>query len=101
MVYRDLIPSLISSARADSAAGPAQVESFPGIFAKLRLPLDISLDGVDLEGDILLPPAPGTKGTIRAHVLFGGGGPTTGSDGRFTFNATANLPGDDVPVKVR
>ncbi len=74
---------------AAPAAGPAGVVTvamFRGVFEELRLPVDLALDGVDLDGEIVLPPAPG-QAPLRMHVSLAGGGLEAGQEGRFTFTA--------------
>lgn len=80
---------------AAPAAAAAQV--FQGIFAQTALPFDLALDGVDLEGDVKLSPAPGIA-TGSAHVVLRGGGLATGQEGAFTFDVVVALTGNDVPV---
>src|ERR1039458_2190196 len=72
-----------------SRAGHAAM-AFRGIFADLRLPFDLSLDDVELEGDVMMRnPNAGASAPLTVHVIFYGGGLATGREGRFTFNATA------------
>ncbi len=72
-------------------------EIFQGVFARVALPFDLSLDGVELTGDVKLPPSPGGAAG-RAHVVLTGGGLATGREGAFTFKITVALAGADVPV---
>ncbi|MBW8782723.1 MAG: hypothetical protein JF599_12680 [Verrucomicrobia bacterium] len=60
---------------ADSAR-----QAFEGFFKQLRLPVDLSLDALELEGDVILPEG-------RAHVVISGGGLAAGQDGQFTLKA--------------
>lgn len=68
--------SLLSSAMAadPAAALPAAVQLFEGVFAQLQLPVDLALDGVDLEGEILLPSASAGGPVSRARLTLVGGG---------------------------
>jgi hypothetical protein len=80
--------------QADPAGLPSRAEqaamAFRGIFADLRLPFDLSLDDVELEGDVMMRnPNAGASAPLTVHVIFYGGGLATGREGRFTFNATA------------
>lgn len=84
-----------SAVSASPAAAVAQV--FQGIFAQVALPFDLTLDGVELEGEVNLPPVPGTS-SGRAHVVLKGGGLAAGREGSFTFDVTVALAGADVPV---
>ena len=42
-------------------AAPASAAAFAGIFNQLQLPVDLSLAGVDLAGEVLLPALPGRR----------------------------------------
>lgn len=80
-----------------SASAEVAVRVFQGVFAQAALPFDLTLDGVELEGDVRLPPAPGmTAG--RAHVVLKGGGLSSGREGTFVFDLAVELKGDEVPV---
>lgn len=70
---------------------------FQGVFAHSTLPFDLVLDGVELEGDVLLPPAPGVTAG-RAHVILDGGGLAAGHEGAFKFKTTVTLMGADLHV---
>ena len=82
-----------------SASAEVAVRVVQGVFARAQLPFDLSLDGVELEGDVRLPPVPGmTVG--RAHVVLKGGGLGAGREGTFVFDLAVELKGDEVPVSV-
>ena len=82
-----------------SASAEVAVRVVQGVFARAQLPFDLSLDGVELEGDVRLPPVPGmTVG--RAHVVLKGGGLGAGREGTFVFDLAVELKGDQVPVSV-
>ena len=88
-----------SSPAVASVSAPAMiaVHIFQGVFAQAALPFDLTLDSVELEGDVRLPPAPGmTAG--RAHVVLKGGGLSPGREGTFVFDLAVELKGDEVPV---
>jgi hypothetical protein len=90
---------LATAYAADPAAiAPAVTQIFQGIFAQLQLPVDLSLDGLDLDGDIILPPAPGGGPAARAHLTLTGGGLGSGRDGRFTLDLNVNFSGDKLAV---
>lgn len=77
--------SLLSSARAaDSAAAPGATTAqvFRGIFSQLQLPFDLSLDGVDLAGEVILPASAGQP-PGRLRLTLTGGGLAAGREGRF------------------
>ena len=80
-----------------SASAEVAVRVFQGVFAQAALPFDLTVDGVELEGDVRLPPAPGmTAG--RAHVVLKGGSLSSGREGTFVFDLAVELKGDEVPV---
>jgi hypothetical protein len=70
---------------------------FQGIFAQLQLPVDLSVDQVDLEGDVTLPAAAGAA-PMQIHVKLTGGQFAAGRAGSFTLDAAATLEGDS-PVR--
>jgi hypothetical protein len=78
-------PPLVPAAYADETAAVAALQVFEGLFHRLRLPVDLQLDGLDIEGDVILPPAPGYA-SARMHVVLSGGGLAAGREGQFIFN---------------
>ncbi len=58
-----------------------------------ELPPDVSIDAVELEGDILLPSPPHTD-PIAVHVIVTGGGIGPGRDGHFDLTTTFPLISD-------
>lgn len=71
----------------DAAAPEKQAAAvFGGILAGRRLPIDTSLDGVDLDGEVLVA-APGGKPPVRVHLSVIGGGMAAGHEGHFTIDA--------------
>jgi hypothetical protein len=87
---------IVPSARADAAGPPSPAsrasagEAFQGIFSSLRLPIDLSVNEVELEGDVIVRhPGAGALAPLTLHVIFYGGGLAAGREGRFTFNVTA------------
>jgi hypothetical protein len=85
--------SFLSSAEAASAP-PVGVESFRGVLDLLGLPADFSLDGLELEGDVILPGRDG--GTFRCVVS--GGGLAAGREGRFVFSFKGGPSSPKSPV---
>ena len=92
-------------ARAAGTATPVEAPSaqkvageFLGILNGLRLPGDMSLDGVDLEGDVLVGLASGTS--TRFHVTVKGGGLAAGHEGAFAIDASDAIVGSDLSVTV-
>ena len=71
-----------AAAAVPRAAAPA----FAGIFGRLQLPLDASFDGVELEGEVILP-----EGRGRATVKVTGGGLGAAREGKFDLAAAATL----------
>ena len=92
-----LLPSAYAAEPGSAAAAAAATQVFQGVFAQAALPFELTLDGVELEGDVLLPPAPGVE-TGRAHLVLNGGGFATGREGALTFNLAVALTGKDAPV---
>jgi len=92
----------IASARATATTTSTQTTSqpqsqakaepfaFDGIFKLLSLPVDFSLDEIDVEGEVTFPTEAG-KAPGRATVRFTGGKLSAGSEGRFTLIAKALL----------
>ena len=82
------------SPRAGASAAPAAVaQAFQGVFAQLHLPVDLSLDGVDLSGEVILP-----EGRGRIKITLTGGGLAVGREGNFNLLASAALTGSAAPV---
>ncbi|MBI4625536.1 MAG: hypothetical protein HY736_20230 [Verrucomicrobia bacterium] len=82
-------PELQAASTAGSdpnAAGRAVVQAFAGVFAQLRLPVDVSIDAVELDGEVILPAAQG-----RAKILLQGGGLGVGRQGKFDLAGDATL----------
>ena len=75
---------LTSGQAADAPAVAAQV--FQGVFSQLQLPVDLTLDGLALDGEIILPGARG-----HARMTLTGGGLAVGHEGRFDLKATTAL----------
>ena len=61
-----------------------------GYVTTVKLPFGVSLEGVDMEGDVILPGGPG-KGTTQVHVTVSGG-----HDGQFAFDASTEATGTAV-----
>jgi hypothetical protein len=79
---------LISSAQAADPA-PAVAAAFQGIFATVALPVDLSVDGVDLAGEVILPPI-GGQGAARLQVTVTGGGLGVGGQGSFVVDVAGS-----------
>ncbi len=78
---------------ADAGAVSAEAaRAFLGVLSRLRLPFDGSMDGVELEGDVVLARPPGTS-AVQVHLTITGGGMASGKDGAFDVDALATVPG--------
>jgi hypothetical protein len=73
---------------AQPAAQPAQevARAFAGVLSGWKLPFDVALGDVDLEGDVLVALLPGRE-PIRVHVVIKGGGMAAGREGTFAVDA--------------
>ncbi len=91
-------PNPAPSTPATQAAQAAVVRAFEGVLAQLKLPVDLMLDGVDLDGEIILPPAPGGGPAARARLTLTGGGLGAGKDGRFTLDLNVGFTGEKLAV---
>ncbi len=69
------------------------VQAFAGVFGQLQLPADFALDGLQLEGDVILP-----SGRGRVKVTLTGGGLGAGRTGKFDVLAQATLAEANVSV---
>lgn len=81
---------------AGGAPAQAAARAFAGILSGWSLPFDASLDGADLEGDVLVTVDPG-KEPVRLHVVIKGGGMSAGCEGAFTFVAETAANGVGAP----
>lgn len=90
-------PGAVPAGKPVASGSPADAArtAFNGLFELIRLPFDLSVDGVDLAGEVILPQG-------RAHVEIGGGGVAAGRESKFTLTGkfsdpdanTATLKGD-------
>jgi hypothetical protein len=87
-------------------AAPAPVEAvsaqdvariFRGTLSRLALPCDVSLDGADLEGDVVVA-APVGSAPARVHVIIKGGGMAAGRDGDFAVDASTEVLDSELSV---
>ncbi len=81
-------PRGVEGARA--AAG-----AFGALLGNGTLPLLVSLDGVELEGDVLLDIA-GQRAPVPVHVVIKGGGLAAGHEGSFSLDATAVVADSEI-----
>jgi hypothetical protein len=85
-----------SAAVTPAAPAPekAAAWAFAGILSGRSLPFEASLDGVDLDGEVIVAPFPG-KPPVHVHVTVTGGGMAAGRDGTFVIDASP--VSDDAP----
>ena len=85
---------------APAAGSPVQTQAgaarkaagvMGAILGGWTLPCDVSLDGVELEGDVLVAGAP-EAAPVRVHLIITGGGLAAGRPGAFTIEASAADP---------
>jgi hypothetical protein len=84
-----LLPSAHAASSSDASA--AVVPVFRGVVAGLRLPVDFSLDGLELDGEVILPAAQG-RPAGKVHVNLRGGGMSAGHDGSFVIASSGEQP---------
>lgn len=87
---RNPLPAEAGAASPAPAPAQAAAAVFQGVFSRLKLPVDLAVDSVELEGEIILPVAAGQP-PARVHVTLTGGQLGAGREGRFTFSATTVL----------
>ncbi|HEY1848072.1 MAG TPA: hypothetical protein VGG37_02645, partial [Opitutaceae bacterium] len=91
---------------SDDAAEARAAEATPILIEKAlgallggsRLPFDLSVDTVDLEGDVILPASAG-RPPVKAHVTVDGGGFTAGRTGRLSLESVASSGADTATVQ--
>ncbi len=76
------------------AAGPASAQArqqaarvFRGLLSSWHLPCDVALDGLELEGDVILVAAP-FRPPVTIHVVLTGGGLAAGREGKLSLDAS-------------
>ncbi len=87
--------------QAQAEAAQKAIRILVAVLHAWRLPYDVTLDGVDLEGDVILPPSPDGS-PVTAHVAIDGGGLAPGHVGDFQVNAEVHntqLPVSPVTVQ--
>ena len=93
----DLTQSAQASSAQPETATPWPARAVGAVLSAFNLPEDLSLSGVDLEGDVVFPGDDG-KPAGRVHVVVTGGGLAPGSEGRFLCRAAAALDDLSAPV---
>jgi len=71
--------------------------AFDGVFKLLQLPVDLSLDGVEIEGEVIFPAA-GANPPGRATLRFSGGKLGAGGEGRFHASTKTVFAGAAAPM---
>jgi hypothetical protein len=79
-------PAAAPAPAASITAPTMAAQAFAGVFGQLRLPVDVAVDGLQLEGEVILPQSRG-----RVKVTLSGGGLAAGKEGRFDLLADAAL----------
>ena len=82
-------------AEAVSAQDVARI--FRGTLSRWALPCDVSLEGADLEGDVVVA-APVGSAPARVHVIIKGGGMAAGRDGDFAVDASTEILDSELSV---
>ena len=83
---------LSHSTGAANAASARDVALMVGSLLKpWNLPADLSLDDLEMEGDVLLP-APSGTGATHMHLRVTGGGMGSGREGTFTVETSGDVP---------
>jgi hypothetical protein len=80
-----------------SSPSTAEPFSFDGLFKVLRLPVDFSLDSIDVEGEVTIQAQPG-KPPSHGTVHLTGGKLGTGSEARFNYVSKVIVPDASAPV---
>lgn len=78
---------------AGAPAGPSAPVFGPNVLGRIRLPVDLTLDGVNLEGEVVFPASPGEP-PVRTRLTVSGGQIGAGRTGRLDFSVAAALPRD-------
>jgi len=82
----------LSKAAPGDASAPRNTALILGSLLKpWHLPVDLSVDDVEMEGDVILP-APGSA-SDHVHVRLTGGGMAGGREGTFTLDTSADALG--------
>jgi hypothetical protein len=90
-------PAADRPAEAGGADGARAAQALGALLAAFNVPEDLSLDGVDLEGRIVLPDEEG-RPIGAAQVRISGGGLAAGGSGRFACDADIALDDPAAPV---
>jgi hypothetical protein len=80
-----------SQASPEAAAALEAAEAVGGLLGGWKLPFDASLDGVELEGDVILPAGPDGS-PPHVHVVVKGGGLSSGKEAAFSVDVACGDP---------
>lgn len=81
------VPARSAATPVTPADAPAAVAAvFSGVLRQIKLPVDFSIDALQLEGEVILPDLRG-----RVRVVVQGGDMGVGRTGRFELKASAEL----------
>ena len=86
-----------SPATAERVSVQNVVRLFYGTLSRWALPCDVSLDGVDLEGDVLVAASVGRE-PVTVHVIVKGGGMAAGREGDFAIDASGDFIAADAAM---
>jgi hypothetical protein len=86
------------SAQTAAAPAAATAAAFQGIFQQLRLPVDLTVNLIELSGDVVFRADP-QQPPSRAHVTITGGGLTAGQEGKFDFEIDTEPAGPSAAVR--
>lgn len=102
LARRDPVPAptqagYLAFVTALQAQGSVPAPAFDGVFSRLTLPVDLSVSGADLEGEIRFSRAADQSPAI-ARVTLTGGGLAPGSTGRFVLSSEIRVDDPSSPV---
>jgi hypothetical protein len=92
----DIDASRLSGANTGAAAAGAPAAT-PGVLASARLPFDLALDNVRIEGSAKIANA-ANQPPLAARFVVTGGKISAGHEGRLQLDATVDNPTPDAPV---
>jgi hypothetical protein len=82
---------------AAHAQAPLPVAAFDGIFSRLALPVDLSVSGVNVEGEIRFARAADQTPAV-ARIALTGGGLSPGATGRFVLSTEIRVDDPASPI---
>lgn len=83
-------PEPVTAGEAATTTAAAVAGLFQGVLNQLKLPVDLAVDGLELEGVVIFPGAPGQP-PGRVNVSLRGGQLGANREGLFTFAAQVGL----------